>query len=206
MIPACVLLTAFGWILGSKILPFDNTMLLWNLDSGLFALSFYAFGNLCSPYFRKVMDAIRQHKRKALICIGGAVLILLIWLPLALMNGKISLGSKVLKNGFLLYATGILGTLAVLLGSILLEKWQWLSWIGCNSFFLMSCHFLIRKFTLTKYYNLLGIAVYNRKSLRQSILPFFIVLALSIGLTLLWNWAKESIQTRHTQQKSSNHS
>lgn len=57
---AVVVLTTIGWILESGLLDFDNTILPWSLDSALFALSFYATGNIFS---KPVITAIKNIKK-----------------------------------------------------------------------------------------------------------------------------------------------
>lgn len=118
---ACVLLVSCGWILESGMLPFDNKLLPWSLDSALFALGFYALGNLGWGPLQRAAGRIRESRNPALRAIAPAALCAVLWLPLAFLNGKVTLGSKILNNGFLLYLTGILGTLMVLFAGIPLE-------------------------------------------------------------------------------------
>ena len=194
VLPICICLSCFGWVLESGMLAFDNTLLPWSLDSALFALSFYAIGNLASPYLKKAIAYIKDNKYKILICIGITALCVAAWLPLALMNGKISLGSKELNNGFLLYMTGILGTVGILAISILLEKVKFLNFLGTNTFCLMSVHYMVRRFMIPKYYRMMGRPLYNDEVLSETIVPFIIVFVLSILLTLGYNAARKHLQ------------
>ncbi len=182
----CCLLSCIGWLLQSGRLPFDNTLLPWTLDSAFYALSFYAAGNLLFPRIHQCIVSIQAHRNKKQICLGAFALCTLIWLPLMVINGKVSLGSRVLHNGLLFFLTGLLGTLAVLAVSILLEKNRFLLYLGQNTFCLMSVHYMIRKYTIPKYYKMLNITLYNRKVLSETIIPFLIVFVLSLLATMAY--------------------
>ena len=180
---ACFVLSCTGWLLQSGMLPFDNTLLPWTFDSTLYAMGFYAAGNLLGPRIRQTIEAARTHPHKNGVCLGAFALFMIAWLPLMQMNGKVSLGSQVLHNGLLFFLTGMLGTFAILSISIPLEKNRFLLYLGRNTFSLMSVHYMIRKFTMPKYYEMLNIPLYNRKVLSETILPFLIVFALSLLAT-----------------------
>lgn len=62
IITTCTILTCVGWLLESGYLNFDNTLLPWSLDSALFALGFYAVGNLTSDYVKKAISDIKKVK------------------------------------------------------------------------------------------------------------------------------------------------
>lgn len=186
-IPVCILLTTVGWILESGLLEFDNTLLPWSLDSALFAICFYATGNIVSPYVFKTIKNIKEHPKKSTICLCIFLIAILIWTPLMIANGKITLGSKILNNGFLLYLTGVLGTMAVLSISILADKCRFLTFLGKNTFCIMSVHYVFRKFTLPKYYTWLDIPLYDREVFTETIVPFLIVFVLSILSVLVYN-------------------
>lgn len=123
-----------------------------------------------------------------------------IWLPTTLINGKITLGSKILNNGFLLYLTGVTGTLIVLAISILLEKCKTLIWIGRNTFCIMSVHFIYRRFTVPIIYDALNMEMYDREILSETLLPFAIVFAMSIISVCLYNIIKNMLMTRNTDE------
>lgn len=194
VIPVCITLMSLGWLLESGKLPFDNTRLPWTLDSALFALGFYASGNILAPWIKKSIEVIQSHPKKVLLCLNVIVGCLIFWLPLTLINGKVSLGSRVLNNGVLFYLTGMLGTAVILAISILLEKSRVLLFLGKNTFCIMSVHYMIRKYTLPKYYSMLGIEKYKSKSLKETILPFLIVLVLTIFITLVYIWIVHKMQ------------
>lgn len=186
-IPMCVALTGAGWLLESGLLEFDNTLLPWSLDSALFAICFYATGNIISPYLIKTIKDIEASPKKLTICLCILLSAILIWIPLMLANGKITLGSKILNNGFLLYLTGVLGTIAILSVSILADKCKFLTFLGKNTFCIMSVHYIYRKFTLPKYYTWLGIPLYDREVFVETIIPFFVVFLFSVLSVLVYN-------------------
>ena len=180
-------LTGAGWLLESGLLEFDNTLLPWSLDSALFAICFYATGNIISPYLIKTIKDIEASPKKLTICLCILLSAILIWIPLMLANGKITLGSKILNNGFLLYLTGVLGTIAILSVSILADKCKFLTFLGKNTFCIMSVHYIYRKFTLPKYYTWLGIPLYDREVFVETIIPFFVVFLFSVLSVLVYN-------------------
>lgn len=196
VVAVCAFLACSGWMLGSGMLGLDSKLLPWSLDSALFALSFYATGNLASPFVLKRMRGIRASGRKLPICAAVVVLCALVWLPLAMMNGKISLGSKILGNGLLLYINGMLGTFIVLAASIALEKSRFLAYCGRNSFHIMASHYLIRKFLVVPLWVAAAGQPYDKHLLSETIAPFILVFALSLLYTLLLNKVKRSIGAR----------
>ena len=130
MVPTCFLLVYCGWFLESGVLDFDNKLLPWSLDSALFALGLYAIGNLSADCVKKFVGKVKKSKYQYIICVEIILLCIMIWYPLTQMNGKITLGSKILGNGFLLCINGILGTIVILTISILLEKNSFLAYCG----------------------------------------------------------------------------
>lgn len=195
----CVLLAWCGWVLESGHLDFDNKLLPWNLDSGLFALGFYAFGNL---YAREILGSIEKidtSKYKPLVCIGIVAVLTVIWYPLAVMNDKITLGTKILNNGFLLYLTGILGTCMIMTVSILLKNSRFLAYCGRNSFEIMASHYLFRVCLVRPAYIVLLGAAYKRKVFREAFVPFLIVLSLSLMYTVLYTQVRKHCRKKVRQ-------
>ena len=188
------------WLLQSGILPFDNSKLPWTLDSALFALSFYAAGNRLFPYVKQAIEKTRQHHKRNRICMTALVLCMIIWLPLAKINGKVSLGSQILHNGFLFFLTGMLGTFAVLTISVMLEDNRFLLWMGRNTFCLMSVHYMLRRYTLPKYFRMLGIPLYKSKVFKETIIPFLIIFAVSLLLTVMYNATKKLLAQYKAQR------
>ena len=189
----CFALVCAGWFLESGKLAFDNTLLPWSLDSALFALGFYAFGNLAAEYMENTMVYLRNHKNKRVLCAIIFILCFTIWFPAMNLNGKITLGSKILNNGFLLYLTGITGTWMIFCISLLLEKNKFLDFCGRNSFCIMSVHYVIRKYTIPKYYQWIEIPLYKRKVLKETIVPFLIIFGLSILFTWTYNKLRKKV-------------
>lgn len=200
VVVAVAVLTTTGWILESGLLDFDNTILPWSLDSALFALSFYATGNIFSKPVITAIKNIKKDESKAKICVVIICVMAVIWLPTTLINGKITLGSKILNNGFLLYLTGVTGTLIVLAISILLEKCKALIWLGRNTFCIMSVHYIYRKYTVPVIYEALNMEMYDREILSETLLPFAIVFAMSIISVCLYNIIKNMLMTRNTDE------
>ena len=182
----CAVLSALGWLLQSGMLPFPNELLPWNLDSALFVIGFYGFGNLLRAPISKGLRSLQEHKYRWLICLGIAALCFLLYLPLVWLNGKTSIGSKNLHHGLLLYATGILGTAAVTAVSILLRKSRILQFCGRNSFCIMSVHCLLTNLLSTGC-KLLHIPEYDSYSLAQSLIPLVVILGCSLGLAWLYS-------------------
>ena len=181
-IPVCMVLAGLGWLLESGLLAFDNTVLPWTLDSALYALSFYAAGNMAGPLVKRGVESIKNRK---ILCLDLILVSLVLWLPLALLNGKISLGSRVLENGILLFMTGVLGSVALLGLSLLVEKCPFLRFCGRNSFYIMATHYVVRKYALPPVYDLLSVPLYDRKDAVQTVIPFLAVLVVSLAVTVL---------------------
>lgn len=183
--------TTAGWILESGLLEFDNSLLPWSLDSALFALSFYATGNLLSKPVTNAIRNIKKDKDKTKICLIIIGAMAIIWLPATLVNGKITLGSKILNNGFLLYLTGVTGTLIVLTVSIFADKVKFLVWLGQNTFCVMAVHYMYRRYLVPVFYDAAGIELYDREILGETVVPFIIVMALSLITVVIYNRIKE---------------
>lgn len=192
----CFALAYAGWLLQSGMLAFDHAQLPWTLDSALYALSFYAAGNRLFPHAKQAMERIRNHPNRREICLKVLVLCMVVWLPLAKMNGKVSLGSQILHNGFLFFLTGMIGTFAVLAVSMMLEDNRFLLWLGRNTFCLMSVHYMIRKYTIPKYYKMLGIPLYKSNIFSQTVIPVLIVFLLSVLVTLVYSTVVKKLLQR----------
>lgn len=191
IIPVCTLFVTTGWILESGILEFDNFLLPWSMDSAFFALGFYAIGNLMSPFIKDSFSKIKKYKYKKVFCVELIVIMTLILIPLAIVNGKITLGTKILNNGFLLYINGVLGTMMILVFSILFEQNRFLKYCGKNSFQIMASHYSIRNYIVRPAYKILKGQVYDREILRETIVPFICVFVLSLLYTVIYNKVKK---------------
>lgn len=200
IVVSCIVLVSFGWLLESKILPFDNTILPWSLDSALFALGFYAIGNLLFDRIKFVRSELKSKKHSSLIFSGIFVLCFMITIPFAVLNGHVTLGSKCLNNGFIFYLTGVIGTAGILAISIVLENNKALAFCGRNSFTIMAIHCIIRN-TLCSAIEILGIPMYDKTNLLQTIIPFIFVLSLSILFTLIYNKIKNFLLKKYYDKK-----
>lgn len=194
-IPICIVFVGIGWILESGFLPFDNKLLPWSLDSALFALGFYAIGNLASKYLKEYIGKINRSKYRMILYTEIFLLCMLLWIPLTMMNGKITLGSKILGNGFLLYINGILGTMMILVISVLLEKNRFLIYCGRNSFLIMATHYIIRNYIVKPLYIEGKGQIYDRIIVKETLIPFMLVFALSFLYVYIYNWVKNSIKS-----------
>ncbi len=182
----CSILACTGWFLESSYISLEGVVIPWNLPTVLFAVGFYAIGNLSFDEMRNMVSKIQKSRYKAAISIGGALLCVLILVPLVQLNGKISLGSRHLNNGFILYCSGIIGSAGILFVSILLEKSRFLRFCGQNSFCIMSTHVLIRYIYLGLY-GVFGFELFDETKLSETIAPFLVVLVLSLICTLIYN-------------------
>ncbi len=196
----CAVLTAAGWLLESDLINFDNRLLPWSLDSALFTIGFYAIGNIFAQPVKNTIVYIKSKKYKNLICIGIAAVCLAIGIPLALYNGKISLGSKILNNGFLLYITGIIGSIFILSLSIILDKIKALNHFGRVSFSVMGIHYLFRM-VVSKIYVILGIEAYNSMSLKECIIPFVAVTVMSAVFAFIYDKTDKHIRMKYVKRK-----
>ena len=138
-----LVLVAAGWFTESAYCPVDFSFLPWNISSALFAQGFYAIGN----HFPKLLtDPVPTLEKKSRI--GSRLLVVVICfsllVPLALYNGGVSFGRRDLENGFVFYATGLLGTVGTLSLAALLQSSWLLNYCGRNSFCIMSTHKLFQ--------------------------------------------------------------
>ncbi|MBO5421432.1 MAG: acyltransferase family protein [Clostridia bacterium] len=189
-----VLLTGFGWFLESDLIAFENNLLPWSLDSALFAVGFFALGNLMFNTICKAAEKAKTNRSHLAGCISVFLLAVIMLVPLALYNGKVTMGSKVLNNGFIFYLTGLLGVCAILALSILFEKNGFLKYCGRNSFQIMAVHYLIRDFIILccLYFD---IPLYDKTNLIQTILPIIINICLSLLCVALYNKVKLLLKT-----------
>lgn len=195
VVTICTVLTAAGWLLESDLIKFNNELLPWSLDSALFATGFYAMGNLLAGSVKNTIVRIKSNRYRNLICLGIAAICLAVLIPLALYNGKVSLGSKILNNGLLFYLTGITGTVFVLSLSIILDRIKVLNYFGRVSFSVMGIHYLFRM-VVSKIYVILGIEAYNSMSLKECIIPFVAVTVMSAVFAFIYDKTEKYIRKK----------
>lgn len=180
------LLTVLGWLVKSGLLPFWLGPLPWSLDIVPFAMGFYALGHLLSGRVLQGLDRCRGSKRGKLLSAAAAAICFAAVLPLAVVNGKVSVGSGIYENGLLLYATSILGALGTLFAGAALENCLFLRFLGKNTLPIMGTHYVIRNL-----YNaacsVLGLPIYDVRSIARSVIPYIVILTASIICTVIYN-------------------
>ncbi|MCQ2470748.1 MAG: acyltransferase family protein [Clostridia bacterium] len=124
----------------------------WSIEGAFRALAFYVAGNLVSTKMglNGVYNQI-QNKAKASTVI--MVLSALIFIPLAIFNGEVSVGSNIYgKSNILFYLNGFIGTLLFIIISCKIEAINknhkskaidYVTWVGKNSFRFMALHYPI---------------------------------------------------------------
>lgn len=137
-IAAVTVLFVGGWALLAT--RFGDGYYVWNYPAAMIALSFFAIGHRVFAPTRKWLIGRGFGKGQwALVAAAGLALTV----PLALLNGKISLGSDVVKIAPLLLLTGVCGSVFMLAISHLFTA-KWVEFIGRNSFDYMAIQSLVR--------------------------------------------------------------
>ena len=188
----CTVLAGVGWLIKSEYLSLRWLRLLWNFDIALFAIGFYAIGSLLSERARQSLSRCGQKPHGKYLCICAALLCAVAILPIAMKNGKVSLGSGLFGNGILLYITGVLGTLGVLFAAEALKNSRFLRYLGRNTFAIMGTHVVIRD-VFNIGCSFLGWPVYDNQSIRESVIPFVLVLGASLICTALYNQIRKNV-------------
>lgn len=190
---ACLVVA--GWGFETYVVSKYMVLLPWSIDSALFALGFYTIGNLFSDQLKKVGSWLGGHKYSIAIGLAFCAVAMTFTAFLGLKNGHVSMGSKLLNNGFIFYATGIMGALSVFALAVLLRNSRFLAYCGRNSFCIMAVHVTIKK-TYLAAADYVKVIAYDSEILVQTILPFGVVLGLSLVFTILYNKVKELILRR----------
>lgn len=190
-------LAVVGWIMESGLLPLGHAPFPWSLDSAFFCMGFFALGNLFSGRIKQTATQIKQSKHAVWICLAVALGCFAIQLPVALLNGKVSVGSKILGNGFLYYITGVLGTVCFLALGVLFEKSKFLRYCGRNSLYILCMHWIVYM-AVQVATNRVPALRYDNEDLAQTLLPFGVVLVGSLVGTEVYLWIKRKlIRTRN---------
>ena len=192
IIPICIALVVGGWVLETY---FTNitAYLPWSIDSALFSIGFYAIGNLTSNYLKIIIKKVQENKYRVLISLTVALACFAIIIPFVFLNGKVSLGSKMLNNGFLFYLTGIIGSIGIIALSNAITNCKFLSYLGRNTFCIMAVHHFINGL-LKKVISVLGFTNYDITNFFHTIFPFLIVLGLSIVCVIVYNFVKSKLK------------
>ena len=134
-----VIIVAFGWFTQSSFCRWDFSVLPWNFSGACFALGFYAIGNMFLQKYGVLLKerykGMHGYFKVLLFTVLFAVLFFL-----AERNGHVSIGSRLFHNGFIFYATGMLGTALVLMTALLADHNRFLRYWGKNSFLIMATH------------------------------------------------------------------
>ncbi|MBQ6067493.1 MAG: acyltransferase family protein [Clostridia bacterium] len=202
-VTACVVL---GWWLESEYCPIDTSLWPWNICSALYSVGFYALGNSAKPLYAKVIvqnERLRLSTRVMLTVAGGLLIAGACWL--GIRNGFVSIGSRVLKNGYLLYLTGLMGTAGILIISKTLSSLcacRYLRFCGRNSFYFMAVHWVARD-AVEFAYNLFsritgrGNLFFGRTSAKRCLVMMVVVMVMSTVFILLYNYVKRKILSRN---------
>lgn len=187
----CGILTVVGWLLASPMLRPEGLIMPWCSDTALFAIGFFAIGHLLSPQIKKGIQAASEHKHRVILSIGVLLLCVVALLPIVHFNGKITLGSKILNNGLLVYCGGIIGSCAVLAASVLAGNCRFLRFCGTNSLPIMAIHYEVY-IILGNLLQMLGVG-YDKTSVLQTLLPFVAITGITLVCTLLYNKLKRVV-------------
>lgn len=134
------IIIVFGWFTESRFCPIDFSLLPWNFSSACFSIGFYAAGQYLRSKapIRALINS--EWKSQLKIKIPFIAVCLVVTVLVAFLNGHISIGSRVLNNGFLLYISGIIGSVLVLLFGNLLQNIRLITFWGQSSFYIMAVH------------------------------------------------------------------
>lgn len=184
-----------GWYLESSLFVFDSSKFPWSMDSALFALGFYAIGNLTGKC--RMDSNSSKWKNNRLLFLITTITSLAVLIPLALYNGPVSIGSKRLNNGFLFYMTGVLGTIGVINLSKLISRFRLLEYIGRKSFYIMAFH-IPCMFPLpilwSKVEKETGLKYFNKDNAIECIFPFIYVIITCLVIVFISEKLKENFK------------
>ena len=131
-------LFAGGWALAYT--KFGCRYYVWNFPAAMFAIGFYALGHrVIGPARKGLIERGFKKGQFALVAVAG----LAAAIPLALINGKVSLGSDEVGIAPLFLVTGLFGS-AFVLGVAELFTWRGIEYIGRYSFDYMAFQSLVR--------------------------------------------------------------
>ena len=208
IIAIVTVLGILGWYLESGYCPVDTSFLPWNLCSAFFSIGFYAIGNLAKPYFNRFIFEQKTDKNlgKSVIILVVALILAVVCSYIALINGHITIGSRVLNNGVLLYITGVMGTIAVLLISQLIKNSKLLKFFGVNSFNFMACHYIVMNLVIIvsrQIHRIFGFIPYiNRRVALDSVILTIADIIVSVIFVLLYNWTVKKINQKRLKAKA----
>ncbi len=209
IIAIVTVLGILGWYLESSYCPVDTSFLPWNLCSAFFSVGFYAIGNLAKPYFNRFIFEQKKDKKirvNSIIILIAVIILAVVCSVVAFRNGIVSIGDRKLNNGILLYITGVIGTIAVLLISQLINKSKFLKFFGVNSFAFMACHDIIISLIIIVSRQIHRIFEFipaiNREMVFDSVILFIADIIFSVIFVLLYNWTVKKINQKRLKAKA----
>lgn len=183
-------ISVFGWYIQSDYCFTEAfSYLPWSINSACYVTGFLAIGWKLRPVLSRIAEKTAGAKWKTLLI---SLLLMIAMIPLALLNGKVSIGSKILRNGILMYVTGVLGTMSILALSQTISRSKVLQYCGRNSFYIMAMHVIFIGILL-KCMEMVGLGGYNDHNIMQSILPFVAVFVASVLFSAVYVCIKNKI-------------
>lgn len=186
---------------------FDVTLLPWNIEVAMLAISFYAAGHwiVKAKTHQGIMNMVNSHKITTIVL--AAVFAYVVYVG-SQYNGSISFGHADLgKNVFVTYGCGLAGTLMWLIGCILLadtkinkagvKLLEWTKWFGRNSFNAMAIHNPIKGFVCV----VVGVALHCGSAAVSansyySFIAFLLTLVVTVIGMVFINWFKSKISRK----------
>lgn len=184
---AIIIIVVFGWFTQSDFCHWDFSLLPWNISGACFALGFYAIGNIILQEKRPFLN----EWYKNLIPVFKLILFLslsILLYSLSMLNGHVSIGSRILQNGFVFYLTGIVGSALVFMLSERLTSIKLLPFWGKNSFVIMATHFVFYNIFSGIYQLIGGESLADTKtSFVHSMIAIATVMAACSAFSILYN-------------------
>ena len=150
----CCLLGLLSYFMEKWSVFLDFKLLPWSIGVAFAAIVFYAVGNILMTRGVVLFFTEKCNCKKILFWILLLVMTMLL-VFLAPLNGHISMGHEQYNNRLLFYLNGFIGSFCVLLFSVLAEKMfinkslSWVKWIGLNSLYFMLIENPIKGFVVT---------------------------------------------------------
>lgn len=199
----CVVLAALGYNLINKVSFFDFTLLPWSLEVVMLALIFYSLGNLFVKHIgnEKFKNIILKYRLISWIVV---IVLFVIVYKIGVKNGRLSMGHSNIGNPWIFYPIAIVGTMAMLIISMLLSDLfknlkvnNAITWFGRNSFIAMAIHNPIKGFVVVAYALICGVSVYTiGANIVFVFMSWLITLFITIVLMLLIVRLKRQIKIR----------
>lgn len=187
-----VLLAVLAYFLVTYVNFFDFTTLPWSIEVGMMAMVFFATGHLAVKRIghEKIITTITD---RTWLYLSIALLLFLGVFFIASNNGNPSMGHARLNNPFLFYPGAYMGTIAMIIMCVVLNKllnnnklWKYVLWFGSNSFIAMAIHMPIKGFLIAIAVEILNTTPYVVKtSVPFGIVIWMITLAITATLMII---------------------